>query len=93
MDLIKTIAINPDNATAARYLVVDAINTPKVISYYESNGFKFLFASDQEELECLHNVPQESIWRKIKRVVTGSNEPISESKTRLMYFDLIVLNQ
>lgn len=93
MDLIKTLAINPENTIAARYLVVDAVNTPKVISFYESNGFKFLFASDREEQECLHNIPQESIWRKIKRAVVGSNEPISKSRTRLMYFDLIVLNQ
>lgn len=93
MDLIKTIAINPENTTAARYLVVDAVNKPKVISFYEKNGFKFLFASGQEEQECLHNVPNESIWRRIKRFVTGSKEQNPECRTRLMYFDLIVLHQ
>ena len=93
MDLIKTIAINPENTTAARYLVVDAVNTPKVISFYKNNGFKFLFTSDMEEQECLHNIPEESIWRKIIRSVTGSKEQNPECRTRLMYFDLIVLHQ
>ena len=37
MDLIKTIAINPENRYAARYLVVDAVNHPKVLAYYTKN--------------------------------------------------------
>ena len=54
MDLIKTIAINPENRYAARYLVVDAVNHPKVLAYYTKNGFEFLFNSDEEEKDCLH---------------------------------------
>ena len=53
MDLIKTLAINPENPSAARYLVVDAVNTPKVLDYYLNNGFDFLFSSDEEEMNCL----------------------------------------
>lgn len=75
MDLIKTIAINPDNHSAARFLVVDAINDPNVISYYLRNGFHFLFSSEEEELSSL----QES------KMGFGS------CKTRLMIFDLILL--
>lgn len=71
MDLIKTIAINPENATAARYLVADAVNNPKVLEYYRNNGFEFLFASDEEEMDCLQK---------------------STCQTRLMFFDLILLN-
>lgn len=72
MDLIKTIVLNPENSSAARYLVVDAVNQPKVLEYYLSNGFQFLFSSDEEEQQCLRK---------------------SSCPTRLMYFDLILLNQ
>jgi hypothetical protein len=34
MNLIKTIAIDPDNNTSSRYLIVDALNSPEVIEYY-----------------------------------------------------------
>lgn len=72
MDLIKTIAIDSANTSAARYLVVDAVNQPKVLEYYLNNGFQFLFSSEEEEQECLHK---------------------GDSPTRLMFFDLIILNQ
>lgn len=78
MDLIKTIAINPDNNCSSRYLIVDALNSPEVIDYYKRNGFVFLFASDGEELEYLRGVP---------------NDGSHKCKTRLMMFDLIVLHQ
>ena len=42
--------------------ILDAINEPKQINYYQKNDFAFLMESDKE------------------------------SKTRLMYFDLISLN-
>lgn len=92
MDLIKTIAINPENSCAARYLVVDAVNNPKVISYYRDNGFEFLFSSDEEELECLHQLPQENWVQKLKRCFTRECKPENKCSTRLMYFDLILLN-
>lgn len=72
MDLIKTIAINPENSSAARYLVVDAVNRPKVLEYYLNNGFQFLFPSEEEERNCLRR---------------------KTCPTRLMFFDLILLNQ
>ncbi len=72
MDLIKTLAINPENTSAARFLVVDAVNTPKVLDYYLNNGFDFIFSSDEEEQSCLHK---------------------TSCLTRLMFYDLIVLNQ
>ena len=92
MDLIKTIAINPDNNCAARYLVVDALNEPKVISYYQDNGFQFLFSTDEEELECLHELPREGLFKKFARVLSGKEKPEYRCSTRLMYFDLILLN-
>ena len=78
MNLIKTIAIDPDNNTSSRYLIVDALNSPEVIEYYKRNGFEFLFASDEDELEHLRS---------------GHSSDVQNCRTRLMFFDLVVLNQ
>lgn len=78
MNLIKTIAIDPDNNSSSRYLIVDALNSPEVIEYYKRNGFEFLFASDEEELEHLRS---------------GYSSDVQNCRTRLMFFDLVVLNQ
>ena len=78
MNLIKTIAIDPDNNSSSRYLIVDALNSPEVIEYYKRNGFEFLFASDEEELEHLRS---------------GHSSDVQNCRTRLMFFDLVVLNQ
>ena len=78
MNLIKTIAIDPDNNTSSRYLIVDALNSPEVIEFYKRNGFEFLFASDEEELEHLRS---------------GHSSDVQNCRTRLMFFDLVVLNQ
>ena len=78
MNLIKTIAIDPDNNSSSRYLIVDALNSPDVIEYYKRNGFEFLFTSDEEELEHLRS---------------GHGRDVQNCRTRLMFFDLVVLNQ
>ena len=84
MDLIKTMVMDPENDNAARFLVVDAINTPEVIGYYQRNGFEFLFASDEDELIGLRGYnPVEFI----------ENEELPRCRTRLMFFDLIVLRK
>lgn len=95
MDLIKTMAISPDNDCAARYLVVDAVNHPNVINYYKRNGFDFLFESDEEEMKCLRSDrTNKTIIRKVLefcRLVKQQEKPAC--KTRLMLFDLILLKQ
>ena len=78
MNLIKTIAIDPENNSSSRYLIVDALNSPEVIGYYRRNGFDFLFASEEDELEHLRG---------------AHSGGIQNCKTRLMFFDLVVLNQ
>ena len=95
MDLIKTMAINLDNDSAARYIVVDAVNQPNVIGYYKRNGFDFLFESDEEELKCLRNyTTKKSILQRIKDFchLNYKKEKLI-CKTRLMWFDLILLKQ
>ena len=79
LDFIKSWFIDPLNKTGCRYVIVDAVNHQKVFEYYQRNGFKFLFSSDEEEWTFLHNKGQEL------------TTPIEPMKTRLMYFDLIYL--
>ena len=79
LDFIKSWFIDPLNKTGCRYVIVDAVNHPKVFGFYQRNGFKFLFSSDEEEWTFLHNKGQ------------ASTTPIEPMKTRLMYFDLIYL--
>lgn len=49
MNFIKTWFIQDDNKTGCRFLVVDAYNQERVLRFYERNGFKYLYAT--EELE------------------------------------------
>lgn len=79
LDFIKSWFIDPLNKTGCRYGIVDAVNHPKVFDYYQRNGFKFLFSSDEEEWVFLHNKGQEP------------TAPVEPMRTRLMYFDLIYL--
>ena len=85
MDLIKTMAIDKENSCAARYLIVDAVNTHNVIEFYKRNGFVFLFESDEEELKYLRGKSfSKSIFKCHKKAHLFC-------KTRLMFFDLILL--
>lgn len=49
MDLIKVWITDHANQIGFRYLVVDAVNKPKVIRYYQNNGFDTLFADEATE--------------------------------------------
>ncbi len=69
MDLIKTIALNL--SSASRFLVVDVINNPRTLGFYERNGFQYLFSSEEKEASS-----------------HGAELPC---RTRLMFFDLILL--
>lgn len=48
MSAIKYDFIN-GNKTGCRFIIVDAYNIPKVVSFYEKNGFKFLSGKDQDQ--------------------------------------------
>ena len=78
VDFIKSWFINPLNKTGCRYLVVDAINTPKVLDFYRNNGFEYIFASDEEEMQYM------------SRSIKVDNGTIFR-KTRLMVYDLMQL--
>ena len=42
-----------DNKTGCRFIVVDAYNNEKTLHFYEKNGFKPLYKTEQEERDFL----------------------------------------
>lgn len=95
MDFIKYWFIDPANKTGCRYIVVDAYNEDKPINYYKRNGFEFLF--DNETDEKLYSgikiklSKKQLLYNRFRRFFNMKEIVIEGLKTRLMYFDLIVL--
>ena len=54
MDFVKTWFLTDDNKTGCRYVLVDAVNSPHTLAYYERNGFKPLFRREQDEKDFYH---------------------------------------
>lgn len=42
-----------DNKTGCRFIVVDAYNNERTLNFYQKNGFKYLYKTEQEEREFL----------------------------------------
>ena len=78
LDFIKSWFIDPLNKTGCRYVIVDAVNTPKVLQFYIDNGFDFIFSSDEEEIHYMSKAEQ-----------MEDGEVFRE--TRLMVFDLMTI--
>lgn len=49
VNFIKMWFLDDNNKTGCRFLVVDAYNKQNVLSFYEHNGFKYLYASEADE--------------------------------------------
>lgn len=49
MDFVKDWFISADNKTGCRFILVDAVNNPHTLRYYERNGFMPLFPRDTDE--------------------------------------------
>lgn len=79
MEFIKSWFRSDENKTGCRFIIVDAVNQPRVIRYYSKNGFKFLYSSEVNEAKAM--------GLNIKKL--GAT-PL---RTRLMYFDLINLKR
>lgn len=78
LDMIKAWFLDPLNKTGCRYIIVDAVNKKKVLTFYQDNGFDFIFSSDEEEMQYMtksENVTDGEFYRE----------------TRLMFFDLMRL--
>jgi len=78
LDFIKSWFIDPLNKTGCRYVIVDAVNTPKVLQFYKDNGFDFIFSSDEEEMQYMSKSEQ-----------VDDGEVFRE--TRLMVCDLMTI--
>ena len=61
LDFIKGWFRSFDNKTGCRFIVVDAYNNEKTLHFYEKNGFKPLYKTEQEEREFLELNPEESL--------------------------------
>lgn len=94
MNFIKSWFIDPLNKTGCRYIIVDAVNKPSVKSYYEKNGFNYIFTSDEEEMRYMSkSVSEENIFKRIyENLFISKNDQQIFRKTRLMYYDLILLS-
>lgn len=51
MDFIKRWFVQSDNKTGCRYLAVDSYNVLNALSFYEKNGFRYLFSTEEQEAE------------------------------------------
>lgn len=54
LEFIKYWFIDPNNKTGCRFVTVDAYNNPGTLAFYERNGFKPVFSSDQQEKDYRH---------------------------------------
>lgn len=74
LNAIKDFALILNETTACHYLIVEAVNKPKVLDFYQRNDFIPLYSSEEIELEKTH--------RK-----TDDNGRL---KTRLMMYDMML---
>lgn len=51
---IKYWFVAPNNKTGCRFVIVDAYNSESTKSFYEKNGFKLVFSTDDQEKEYRH---------------------------------------
>ena len=65
------------NKTGCRFVIVDAVNDPQVLSFYEKNDFRPLFPTEKQEFAY----------------TMGKKDTPVKLDTRLMYFDLLKLRQ
>ena len=62
---VKQMILLPSQMASCRYLTVDAYNNPSVLKFYEANGFKMLFSSDQQEKEHIGMLPEKELKTKL----------------------------
>lgn len=65
IEFIASWFIHPDNKTGCRFIVVDAYNKDNILHFYEKNGFKFLYSSEELEKEANHIPLEESLTSRM----------------------------
>ena len=58
IEFVKYWFIEPNNKTGCRFVLVDAYNTPSTIKFYEKNGFKMMFSSEEQEIQYRRLKPE-----------------------------------
>ena len=58
LDFIKSWFVDEENKTGCRFIVVDAYNKSNILHFYEKNGFKYLYSTEELEKEA-NNIPLE----------------------------------
>ncbi len=53
LDFIKDWFRSSNNKTGCRFIVVDAYNNPATLGFYEKNGFRPLYKTEEEERDFL----------------------------------------
>lgn len=82
LDFIKMWFLSEENKTGCRLAIVDAKNEPKVLKFYEKNGFRYLFNTEiDEDLYIKHPKNEEERKERMEHPRTLA--------TRLMYCDLL----
>ena len=84
LDFVKEWFSDETNKSGCRFVIVDAVNTPDVLSFYQKNDFEFLFTTELQE--DLYTNPPKTEEEKQTRLL---NPP--HLNTRIMYFDLLNL--
>lgn len=82
IDIVKQWYCSDEIKAGCRMLIVDALNKPHVIAFYESNGFKTLFTSEQQE-DFYVNPPKDDEEKQSRLHAPNKLE------TRLMFCDLL----
>lgn len=54
LELIKYWFFDSNNKTGCRFVIVDAYNAPGTKAFYERNGFKTVFSTDEQEKTYRH---------------------------------------
>lgn len=54
LDFVKYWFVEPNNKTGCRFVIVDAYNNPATMAFYERNGFKMVFSTDEQEKDYRH---------------------------------------
>lgn len=65
LDFIKYWFVEPNNKTGCRFLLVDSYNHASTIRFYERNGFKLLFSSEEQEKVYRRLAPEVSLGTRI----------------------------
>ena len=84
LDFIKEWFADESNKSGCRFVIVDAVNTPDVLSFYQRNGFRFLFSTELQE--NLYTDPPKDEEERHERSLSPRH-----LNTRIMYFDLLTL--